>query len=124
MHPDKVPDKVPGEDPRKGEHVAGSPELNFFVCQIQIGQVITGRIMQDVPLSPGIRIKEGSKVVGHIVEVTQASTGKYGPGRNRIAILRSALLITRFRRDRRYPASREIIFFLCISSVKVERLRE
>jgi hypothetical protein len=32
--------------------------------------------MQDVPLSPGIRIKEGSKVVGHIVEVTPASTGK------------------------------------------------
>jgi len=34
------------------------------------GQVITGRIMQDVPLSPGVRIKEGSKVLGHIVEVT------------------------------------------------------
>jgi hypothetical protein len=32
--------------------------------------------MQDVPLSQGIRIKEGSKVVGHIVEVTPASTGK------------------------------------------------
>jgi hypothetical protein len=40
------------------------------------GQVITGRIMQDVPLSSGIRIKEGSKVVGHIVEVTPASIGK------------------------------------------------
>jgi len=40
------------------------------------GQVITGRIMQDIPLSSGIRIKEGSKVVGHIVEVTPASTGK------------------------------------------------
>jgi len=26
--------------------------------------------MQDVPLSPGVRIKEGSKVLGHIVEVT------------------------------------------------------
>ena len=31
--------------------------------------------MQDVPLSSGIRIKDGSKVVGHIVEVTPASTG-------------------------------------------------
>jgi hypothetical protein len=39
------------------------------------GQVITGRIMQDVPLSPGVRIKEGSKVLGHIVEVTPATTG-------------------------------------------------
>ena len=40
------------------------------------GQVITGRIMQDIPLSSGIRINEGSKVVGHIVEMTPASTGK------------------------------------------------
>src|SRR5580692_9485570 len=39
------------------------------------GQVITGRIMQDVPLSPRARIKEGSKVLGHIVEVTPATTG-------------------------------------------------
>ncbi len=38
------------------------------------GQVITGRIMQDVPLSPGMRIKEGSRVLGHIVEVTPATT--------------------------------------------------
>lgn len=40
------------------------------------GQVIAGRIMQDVSFSSGIRIKAGSKVVGHIVEVTRASTGK------------------------------------------------
>src|SRR3984957_11578562 len=40
------------------------------------GQVITGRIMQDVPLSSGIRIKQGSKVVGNIVKVTPASVGK------------------------------------------------
>jgi hypothetical protein len=39
------------------------------------GQVITGRIMQDVPLSPGGTIKAGSKVIGHIVEVTPASAG-------------------------------------------------
>ena len=38
------------------------------------GQVITGRIMQDVPLSPGVRIREGSKVLGHVVEVTPATT--------------------------------------------------
>jgi len=40
------------------------------------GQVITGRIMQDVPLSSEIRIKQGSKVLGNIVEVTPASAGK------------------------------------------------
>jgi hypothetical protein len=37
------------------------------------GQVITARIMQDVPLSPAARIREGSKVIGHIVDVTPAS---------------------------------------------------
>lgn len=39
------------------------------------GQVIAGRIMQDVPLAPGARVREGSKVVGHIVEVNPATTG-------------------------------------------------
>ncbi len=39
------------------------------------GQVITGRVMQDVPLPSGERIREGSKVIGHIVEVIPASTG-------------------------------------------------
>jgi hypothetical protein len=38
------------------------------------GQVITGRIMQDVPLSPGVKIRSGSKVLGHIVEVIPATT--------------------------------------------------
>jgi hypothetical protein len=39
------------------------------------GQVITGRIMQDVSLSPGVRIPAGSKVLGHVVDLTRASTG-------------------------------------------------
>jgi hypothetical protein len=39
------------------------------------GQVITGRIMQDVPLSSGERIRAGTKVTGHIVERTSASAG-------------------------------------------------
>src|ERR1700694_5588300 len=39
------------------------------------GQVITGRTMQDVPLLPGVRIREGAKVIGHIVEVTPATSG-------------------------------------------------
>jgi hypothetical protein len=40
------------------------------------GQIISGRVMQDVPLSSGILIKKGSKVVGQIVEVTPPSSGK------------------------------------------------
>jgi hypothetical protein len=41
------------------------------------GQVITATIMQDVPLLAGARIKAGSKVLGHIVEVTPATNGSY-----------------------------------------------
>jgi hypothetical protein len=39
------------------------------------GQVVTGRIMQDIPVSTGVGIKEGSKILGHIVEVTPATVG-------------------------------------------------
>jgi hypothetical protein len=39
------------------------------------GQAITGRIMQDILLPQGARIREGSKVIGHIVEVTPATRG-------------------------------------------------
>lgn len=37
------------------------------------GEEITGRIMQDIPLSSGARIRAGSRVVGHVVEVNPAS---------------------------------------------------
>ncbi len=39
------------------------------------GQVITGRIMQDVPLSAGAVIRAGSKVIGHIVDMIPATSG-------------------------------------------------
>jgi hypothetical protein len=39
----------------------------------QPGQVITARIMQDVPLPNGGKIREGSKVVGHVVGVSSAA---------------------------------------------------
>jgi hypothetical protein len=39
------------------------------------GQVIIGRIMQDVPLSLDTKIREGSKVMGHVVEVASARNG-------------------------------------------------
>ena len=39
------------------------------------GQVISGRIMQDVPLSRGVRIRAGTKVIGHIIRRIPAGTG-------------------------------------------------
>ena len=40
----------------------------------RIGQTIQARVMQDVPLSSETRIRAGTKLVGHIVEVTRPST--------------------------------------------------
>jgi hypothetical protein len=39
------------------------------------GQVITGRIMQDVPLASGTPLRAGSKIIGHILDVSSASNG-------------------------------------------------
>lgn len=39
------------------------------------GQMVSGRIMQDVPLSNGRTIHQGSTVIGHITSVTRASNG-------------------------------------------------
>lgn len=39
------------------------------------GQIITGRLMQNVPLASGAKIRAGSKLIGHIVEVTPATNG-------------------------------------------------
>jgi hypothetical protein len=39
------------------------------------GRVVTGRIMQDVPLPSGMKIRAGSEVIGHIVDVTPAAAG-------------------------------------------------
>ncbi len=40
------------------------------------GQIITARIMQDVPLANGGKIREGSKVIGHVVNVSSSADGK------------------------------------------------
>jgi len=37
------------------------------------GQIITARVMEDVPLPDGSKIHAGAKVIGHIVNVTPAS---------------------------------------------------
>ena len=40
-----------------------------------VGQKVTARVAQDVPLPSGARIRAGSKVVGHVVAVSPASRG-------------------------------------------------
>jgi hypothetical protein len=40
------------------------------------GEIIAARVMQDVPLADGSTIHAGSKMVGHIVAVTPASSGR------------------------------------------------
>src|SRR3981189_1594660 len=44
----------------------------------QPGQIITARIMQDVPLTNGGKIREGSKVIGHVVSVSSPAEGDGG----------------------------------------------
>ena len=39
------------------------------------GQVVTARIMQDVPLPSGARIRAGSRAVGRVLEVVEARNG-------------------------------------------------
>jgi hypothetical protein len=39
------------------------------------GDRITARIMQDVPLSPGRKVRAGAKVIGHVVSVAAARDG-------------------------------------------------
>lgn len=46
--------------------------------KLSAGQQVSARIMQDVPLPGGHKIPEGAKVIGHIVEVTAADTGRPG----------------------------------------------
>jgi len=41
--------------------------------KLKAGQVITARVMQDVPLSPGSTIHAGAKVMGHVVDVKPAN---------------------------------------------------
>jgi hypothetical protein len=47
--------------------------LSFEKCQP--GQMVRGKIAQDVPLENGSTIRKGSTIEGHVVEVTPASSG-------------------------------------------------
>src|SRR5258705_6376520 len=46
---------------------------SLSASKTQLGQIITARIMQDVPLANGGKIREGSKVIGHVVDVSSSS---------------------------------------------------
>jgi hypothetical protein len=43
--------------------------------KVKPGQVITARVMQDVPLSPGSTIHAGAKVIGRVIDVKPAIGG-------------------------------------------------
>ncbi len=45
--------------------------------KVKVGQKIKTRVMQDIPLSSQTRIRAGSKLIGHVVEVTRP-TGAFG----------------------------------------------
>src|SRR6266581_113568 len=50
----------------------------FSSKNARVGQPLTGRIMQDVPLSGSGKIPEGSKVVGAILSVSAAGNNRAG----------------------------------------------
>src|SRR5258708_867901 len=58
--------------------------LNSTISSVKSkqGQIITGRIMQDVPLPHGARIRAGSRAIGHIVDVTRAT----GSAQSRVSL--------------------------------------
>lgn len=78
VHPD-----VPGEDGEAKAVLRIPPgtilpvRLNSSLSFVKSkpGQGITGRVMQDIPLPANAKIREGSKVIGHIVAVSSAAGG-------------------------------------------------
>jgi hypothetical protein len=61
--------------------------------KVKTGQVITARVMQDVPLSPGSTIHAGAKVVGHVIDVKPAN----GASGAQICLRFDALIVSRQR---------------------------
>jgi hypothetical protein len=61
--------------------------------KVKTGQVITARVMQDVPLSPGSTIHAGAKVVGHVIDVKPAN----GASGAQISLRFDALIVSRQR---------------------------
>jgi hypothetical protein len=61
--------------------------------KVKTGQVITARVMQDVPLSPGSTIHAGAKVVGHVIDLKPAN----GASGAQISLRFDALIVSRQR---------------------------
>jgi hypothetical protein len=61
--------------------------------KVKNGQLITARVMQDVPLSPGLTIHAGAKVVGHVIDVKPAN----GASGAKITLRFDALIVSRQR---------------------------
>jgi len=55
-----------------------SAESIYFIIEEPARQIITARIMQDVPLANGGKIREGSKVIGHGGECVVSAEGDGG----------------------------------------------
>lgn len=61
------------------------------------GQTISARVMQDVPLPNGMKIPEGARIVGHIIEVrsaTQAVAGHLSLAFDRVILSKKSLPLT------------------------------
>lgn len=51
------------------------PNTSLNSKKTKPGQVVTARLMQDVPLPSGARLRAGSKAVGRVLDVVEASNG-------------------------------------------------
>jgi len=72
-------------------------DTTLSVTKCKAGQRITARVMQRVPLPDGTAIRAGTRVVGHVIQVSRANNGEGGEIRfrfDRLKISRSPVPIT------------------------------
>ena len=62
--------------------------------KVKTGQVITARVMQDVPLSQGSTIHAGAKVIGHVLDIKPAN----GPNGARMSFRFDTLVVSKHQR--------------------------
>ncbi|MFZ0802286.1 MAG: hypothetical protein WBQ09_07305 [Terriglobales bacterium] len=61
--------------------------------KLKPGQIIHGRVMQDVPLAPGSKIHAGTKVIGHVIDVKPAN----GAGGGQVSLRFDTLMVSKQR---------------------------
>jgi hypothetical protein len=49
-----------------------------FSLKTKPGSTLTARVMQDVPVSTGAKIRAGTKIIGHVINVTTRTNGANG----------------------------------------------